>query len=86
MKMAGEESRLTEIELRKERRTLKVEIKDQQLAHEENIKTLKIVSGERDRNCMGSPAVTPTCIGVGCVIPSILAVVSCNHAQSDTVA
>ena len=42
-KLAQDENRGSELELRKDKRGLKVEIKEQQLAHEDIIKNMKKV-------------------------------------------
>lgn len=44
LKLAQDEHRSNELDLRKDKRTLKVEIKEQQLSHEDVIKNLKKVS------------------------------------------
>ena len=44
LKLAQNENRGSELELRKDKRSLKVELKEQQLAHEEIIKNMKKVS------------------------------------------
>jgi len=43
LKLAQDENRGSELELRKDKRTLKVELKEQQLAHEDVIKNMKKV-------------------------------------------
>ena len=44
LKLAQDENRLNELDLRKDKRSLKVELKEQELAHEDVIKNLKKVS------------------------------------------
>lgn len=43
LKLAQDENRGNELELRKDKRSLKVELKEQQLAHEDIIKNMKKV-------------------------------------------
>jgi len=43
LKLAQDENRGSELELRKDKRSLKVELKEQQLAHEDIIKNMKKV-------------------------------------------
>jgi len=43
LKLAQDENRGNELELRKDKRSLKVELKEQQLAHEDVIKNMKKV-------------------------------------------
>ena len=44
LKLAQDENRGNELELRKDKRSLKVELKEQELSHEDVIKNLKKVS------------------------------------------
>ena len=44
LKLAQDENRGNELDLRKDKRSLKVELKEQELAHEDVIKNLKLVS------------------------------------------
>ena len=44
LKLAQDENRSNELDLRKDKRSLKVELKEQELAHEDVIKNLKKVS------------------------------------------
>jgi hypothetical protein len=43
LKLAQDENRSSELELRKDKRSLKVELKEQQLSHEDVIKNMKKV-------------------------------------------
>ncbi len=43
LKLAQDENRASELDLRKDKRSLKVELKEQELAHEDVIKNLKKV-------------------------------------------
>ena len=43
LKLAQDENRGNELDLRKDKRSLKVELKEQELAHEDVIKNLKMV-------------------------------------------
>lgn len=44
LKLAQDDNRGSELELRKDKRSLKVEIKEQQLSHEDIVKSMKKVS------------------------------------------
>ena len=45
LKLAQDENRSNELDLRKDKRSLKVELKEQELSHEDVIKNLKKVRG-----------------------------------------
>lgn len=45
LKLAQDENRASELDLRKDKRSLKVELKEQELSHEDVIKNLKKVCG-----------------------------------------
>ena len=49
LKLAQDDNRGNELEMRKEKRSLKVELKEQQLSHEDIIKNMKKVSDEDEQ-------------------------------------